>query len=416
MTFILKVYRCLHGIMSRYYSSKTATFLLLWLPLLLAAASIAAQCNTPAPALPATPDQPLLRVALLTPTGGELATVGRTMRNGIIMAFDEWNSRGGILQHRIEGVNYHTDCTVETAQQAVQQAISDGLKFIIGPLCSEAAIAAAAETESAGVLLMAPAATHPLVTVNPEGVTRPTVFMVGYSYQGQGQAAAHFARNTLGINNASLLFEPHNNYSTSLSNAFAQTFRAEGGQITHKATYIPGHTDVVEILQALEQTKTQLIYLPAQASIANQVAHHLNEAELPSKTGVILLGSDAWDRENLDLSATEGSYFPTHFSQQNRQAQSWAQRYKSIYAVAPDTLAALSYDAANILAGGIEQANTFTPEAVAKKLEQGQFEAITGPIRFNAHHYPIKPVPFLGVEDNNTRFVTAVQPQFIPND
>jgi len=83
------------------------------------------------------------------------------MLNGATMAFEEWNSQGDVLGHRIEWVVYDTACQFDPAQQAIRQAIDASVEFIIGPLCSDAAVAAAEEAESAGLLMISPTATHP---------------------------------------------------------------------------------------------------------------------------------------------------------------------------------------------------------------------------------------------------------------
>ncbi|MDX1521810.1 MAG: penicillin-binding protein activator, partial [Anaerolineae bacterium] len=107
---------------------------------------MAAQCrsNLPpppsTPSLPATPSGPVLQIGLLSPESGELNTFGRVMRNGVGLAFDEWNANKSASDYRVVWQNYDTGCTFEAAQQAVEQAVADGLKFLIGPLCSEAAI------------------------------------------------------------------------------------------------------------------------------------------------------------------------------------------------------------------------------------------------------------------------------------
>jgi branched-chain amino acid transport system substrate-binding protein len=123
-----------------------------------------------------------------------------------------------------------------------------------------------------------------------------------------------------------------------------------------------------------------------------------------------LLGSDSWHSPELDLAAAAGSYFTTHFFLEDHQAQTqpWAEAYKAAYAVAPDTLAALGYDAATILLQAIQQAGTLEVKAVAKTLEEGRFETITGPITFDDQHNPIKPAPVLQVKDGQVSLVEYV--------
>jgi branched-chain amino acid transport system substrate-binding protein len=389
-----------------------------WLLSILSLIVLAAQCNAPpGPPLPTTPPGPVIRIALLSPDAGELATFGRMMRNGSIMAFDEWNERGGLLGHRLEWTIYDTNCEFETARQATQQAIDDGLKFIIGPVCSEAAIGAATVAESKQVLMISPTATHPLVTVDDQGKTRPNIFRASYVSSWQAKAIARFARNNLKLNKAAILVNPRDDYAAVLAETFAQQFIAQGGEIVYQHTHTLDDSDLADKLNAISQVGAEVIYLPADAVTVNQVANRLNERGLlklstESETGLTLLGSDSWASPELDLAATAGSYFTTHFvlTDERPLGQTWAEAYKATYAIEPDTLAALGYDAATILAAAIEQAGTFEPVAVAEALEQGSFEGITGQMLFDHQHSPLKPVPIVYVDHERIVFSTSISP------
>ena len=389
------------------------TQLKIWLLAFLTPLLLASQCNAPAtPPLPATQAGPVIRVALLTPEAGELAPFGRMMRNGITMAFEEWNNQGGVLDHRIEWATYETGCEFETAQQAVQQAVADGIGFIIGPLCSEAAIAAAEEAEAANVLMISPTATHPLVTVNSQGQTRPTVFRISHAYPAQGQAAARFAKETLEAGKAALLTYPNDDYARALANAFAEQFSQQGGAISNRAIYTPGDIDFTEQLMAIRNSGAEIIYLPAPVQIVNQVADQLKELTasntMPSPAP-ILLGSDSWESPELDFEATDGSYFTTHFAgpDSGPMTETWAEAYKSNYAIEPETLAVLGYDAALVLLTAIQQAGTIDPLTVANSLKHGTFDGITGKISFDSQHNPIKPVPIMAIKAGQVSNVTA---------
>ena len=380
-----------------------------WIWVLLSVLSLAAQCQASMPPLPTTPDEPTIPVALLTPNSGELATVGRTMQNGVEMAFDEVHS-SGISGHRFELVIYDAGCTFASARQATQQAINDGLKFIVGPLCSEAAIAGPIAAEQANVLIFAPAAAHPLVTVNPQGQTRPTIFRGSFSYDLQGQAAARFGRETLNLSRAAIFVNPADDYSSELVQAFTRQFTTAGGRIVYQSDYSPDTADFLASIMSAGQAGAELIYLPASVTIANRVAAQLQASEWADS--LTLLGSDAWDFDSLDLAAAEGSYFPVHFSPDNPQphVQSWIETYEARYATAPNALAAVSYDSAHLLAEAIRQAGSNEPAKVAQYLEGNVFDAITGPVSFDAHHNPLKPVPFVKVEKGHTIYITSVLP------
>jgi branched-chain amino acid transport system substrate-binding protein len=381
-----------------------------WLWVLLPLLMLATRCHPPTPPLPVTSSEPVIRIALLAPTGGELATVGRVMQNGVTMAFDELNSSGGVLGRRIEWATYDTDCTFDSAQQATQQAIAAGLMFMIGPLCSEAAIAAATVAEPAGALVIAPAATHPLVTINSQGQTRPTIFKGSYAYALQGQAAARFGREALKLSRTAVLVNPNDDYSTELAEAFAHQFTADGGRTVYQGDYAADTADFLTLLAAARQAGAELVYLPTSAAVANRVAGQLRASEFAGS--LTLLGSDAWDFDALDVAAAEGSYFPVHFSPDSPQPhlQKWLDAYQARYAVAPNALAAVSYDSAYLLATAIRQADSFEPANVAQLLQRTTFEAITGPISFDAQHNPLKPAPFVKVQNGRIIYITSILP------
>lgn len=389
-----------------------------WLLSIFTLVMLAWQCNPPPdPALPTPVTGPVARIALLAPTSGEMATFGRILSNGSRMALDQWNNQGGLLGHQLEWMIYDTGCQFETARRATRQALDDGLELIIGPLCSEAAIAAAELAEAEQALMISPTATHPLVTVNDRGQTRATIFRAAFTYSWQGQAAARFAYETLKVDKAALLVATGDDYATGLTEAFAKQFTAQGGEIVYRASYAADEADFKQMLLAISASSAGLIYLPAPAAVVNRIAGQLKElglarTALAAGSGMILLGSDSWESPELDLTTTAGSYFTTHFVlvDQPPSGRSWAEAYKAIYAVEPNTLAALGYDATGMLLAAIQQAGTFEPAIVAKTLEQGTFDGITGQITFDGRHNPIKPVPLVQIKAGGLHFFTSSLP------
>jgi branched-chain amino acid transport system substrate-binding protein len=372
---------------------------------------LAVQCQrAPLPPLPAPSSRPALPVALLAPTSGELATFGRMLRNGSLMAFDEWNTRGGVLGHRLVAVDYDTDCAYKTAEQLTQQATREGHKFIIGPLCTQAAIAAAQVAQANQALMLAPAATHPLVTVSHSGQTRSTIFRASLAHPQQGQAAASFAVDQLSARQAAVLVGAGDDYSTALAEAFAQQFAVLGGAKVEQYAYHPGDPDFKPAFRAMAQAGAQVLYLPAPVSVVNRVTAQWRELGLSSQ--ITLLGSDSWESPELDLKTSEGSYFTVHFFLEDGRpdTRAWAEAYQAKFAVAPTTLAALGYEATTILAAAIQAAAAVEVMPVAQTLEQSLFEGIAGPLTFDSQHNPRKSVPVVRVQGGRLVLASYVYP------
>jgi len=351
---------------------------------------------------------PTIKVAILTPMTGELATFGEMTRNGITMAFDEWNDRGGVKSRHIEWVLEDTRCDPLTAREAAKRVIVEqGVRFLVGGVCSEAAIPIAHQVEEEGALFIAATATHPLVTVDETGAVRWHVFRAGYVHSYQGQAAARFALEKLNARHAAVLLNPADDFVRSAAKEFITTFVADGGEVVAQPTYTSSQMDFEAILAEVTQSQPEVLYVPADYSVANRVGQQTQSLE------VTLIGSELWDNDALDLSALEGAYFTLHYRPEtpNPLAEAWAEQYLSAFALEPDTLSALGYDAANLLASGLASAETATPEAVARRLETMEFEGVTGRWRFDRQHNPLKPVVVVRVEREGVRFFDLVQPR-----
>jgi branched-chain amino acid transport system substrate-binding protein len=369
---------------------------------------VAVQCSAPTPPLPARQSvgEPV-RVAVLTPMTGEFATFGEMVRNGITLAFDEWNDQGGVNGQPIEWVLEDTRCDPIEAASAAERAIDEqGARFIVGGVCSEAAIPIARVVEERGALFIATTATHPLVTIDGADMTRSGVFRASFAYPYQGRAAALFALDDLNACRAAVLTHPVDDFVRSLGDEFTDAFVAGGGEVVAAPTYLLRDSDFETIIAEVAEAAPDVLYVPDAYPVANRVGSQVRTQGLD----VILIGSELWNNSGLDLEALEGAYFTSHFSRQapNPVTQAWAERYISAFAVEPDTLAALGYDAAGLVALGIEESDSALPDEVARSLESIEFEGVTGRWRFDTQHNPLKPVVVFRIEGGDVYFYNLV--------
>jgi branched-chain amino acid transport system substrate-binding protein len=304
---------------------------------------------------------------------------------------------------------------VEARRAAERAILEQGIRFIVGGVCSEAAIPIANVADEQGALFVAATATHPLVTVDGSGTTRPLIFRASYAYPYQGRAAARFALNELNARRAAVLVNPSDDFVRSLGDEFTVAFIAGGGQIVATPTYSLGgitgtsqDADFGAIIADLVKAKPEVLYVPDAYPVANRVGRQVQAQAFD----VTLIGSDVWDSGALDLEALDGAYFTLQYSREtpNPLAKAWAERYLSAFALEPDALAALGYDAASLLASAAESADSLAPEDIAHQLERMEFEGVTGRWRFDAQHNPVKPVVVVRVQEGRVVFHTIVQP------
>jgi branched-chain amino acid transport system substrate-binding protein len=364
---------------------------------------LASGCRADLPPLPPTGDasQPTLRVAVLVPMTGELATFGEIVRRAAGQAFDEWNDRGGVNGRRIQMELEDTPCEAEEARRAARRVIGDGVRLMVGTVCSEAAIPVARVADEQGALFVAANATHPLVTVDDTGAVRRLAFRVAFPYPYQARAAAKFVLDSLKIRRAAVLNNPANAFERSLADEFGVAFAAGGGQVVARASTSPD-ADLSFLVADAVSSGAQALYVPGGPDIANRVGAAVQARSLDP----IIVGSDLWTKHALDLAVLEGAYFVDQYSHEapGNDALDWAERYQAAFASEPDTLAALGYDAANLLATALQQAHGDSPLDVAGILERMQYKGASGQWEFDDLHNPLKDAVILQVRDGDIRW------------
>jgi branched-chain amino acid transport system substrate-binding protein len=76
----------------------------------------------------------------------------------------------------------------------------------------------------------------------------------------------------------------------------------------------------------------------------------------------------------------------------------------------PDALAALGYDAANMLFTAIQNAGVDDVDKVAEALDNISLVGVSGTITIDEFHNPVKDLTILAVKDGKVNFETVVKP------
>ena len=167
-------------------------------------------------------------------------------------------------------------------------------------------------------------------------------------------------------------------------------------------------------LAQVADKKPDFVYLPDYYNIVNLVTQQAKEKGINVPFG----GGDGWDSSDLDLTAAAGGYFTNHYSPEDPRAEvqnfvtNFGAKYKNDQgqAAVPDALAALAYDATNLLLQGITDAKTEDTAKVADALRAITFNGVSGKITFDAQHNPVKSATILAVTEGGIKFNSVVNP------
>jgi len=375
------------------------------------AATAAPAEATAAPAQPtAAPAEGALKVAILAPLSGSQPTFGISTRDGALMALDEWNAKGGVLGRKIEAVVADSQCEADPAVNAANKVIDqDKVKYIVGEVCSKASIPISEIANEKGVVQISPTSTNVQVTTKIDGSTKPFTFRACFIDPFQGLVGAKFAVENLKAKTAFVLFDQGNDYVRGLAEAFEAAFTTAGGKVVGKESYTSTDTDFSAILAKVAEAKPDMIYLPDYYPIVNLVGAQAKDKGIT----IPMMGGDGWDSGDLDVKAADNGYYTNHYDAGDTRpiVQDFVKNFGAKYnGAVPDALAALAYDATNLMLAAIAKAGVDDPTQVAKAMEGLKYDAVSGTITFDPQHNPIKSAVIIQVKDGKKTWVATVSP------
>jgi len=339
---------------------------------------------------------------------GPQATFALSGKNGARLAVDQINRAGGVLGKKLDLLIEDDHNEPSEAASAVSKLITrDHVVALIGENASSRSLAAAPIAQNYQVPMVSPSSTNVEVTKKGDYVFR-VCFIDSY----QGKALATFARQALRAETAALLVDAKSDYSVGLAQAFRNAFTALGGRVVDELKYSEGDSDFSAQLTALRSSRPQAIVIPGYYTDAGLIARQARSLGIEAA----LLGADGWDSPKLaEIGgvAVEGAYFSNHYSADDpsTQVRTFVADYRRIYGVDPDSIAALSYDAARLVADAMRRAGSTEGKRVRDALAAtADFPGVTGRITMDADRNPVKPAVILKIEGGKFRYTATVPP------
>ncbi|HUQ02649.1 MAG TPA: ABC transporter substrate-binding protein, partial [Kofleriaceae bacterium] len=310
-------------------------------------------------------------------TGSE-ATFGQSTHNGIMLALEELNQKGGVKGKQVAVKTYDDQGKTQEAGTAVTRLITDDkVVAVIGEVASSLSIAGGRVAQQYKVPMITPSSTNVQVTQIGD-----MVFRVCFLDDFQGMVMAKFAREELKAQKAAILFDQGQPYSKGLADYAEKAFKEMGGQVVTRQAYGSSDPDVSAQLSTIKESKPDVVFLPGYYT---QAANIMRQAR---KLGITapFIGGDGWDSEKLEEiggDAVQGSYYSNHYSpeEETPEVKNFVTKYKAEFGATPDGLAALGYDAANLLFAAMDRApSTGGKDLAAAIASTKDFVGVTGKI------------------------------------
>lgn len=281
---------------------------------------------------------------MLAPVTGPLAAIGRSLVEGVELAARVRNDGGGVRGAKVIVRVEDTEGRPALAAEAAARLGAEGrVRAIVGDALA-ACVAAAAAADRRGIPLLAPFATDAELGDAARGVHR-----VCASDRDLGRMLARRAiGETMKLKRLSVLHDG-SRHATAFRDGMAAELLARGMALASDTRYEPGGEEHHLAVAAALGATPDAIVIPGLAldiaALAKSVREH--GSTLP------LLGSDAWDSATLLEAAgesIEGALYIGHFAPDDPRpsARAFVGASQLASGRAPDSLAALAYDAAGV--------------------------------------------------------------------
>lgn len=339
---------------------------------------------------------------------GETANFGQSTEKGLRLALDEYNAKGGFNGKPVRVVTYDDQSKPEEAQSTITKLITqDNVIGVIGEVASRLSLVAADVAMRNRTPMLSPSSTNPGVTQKGE-----YIFRICFIDPFQGEVMAKFARNQLKAKTAAVFRDVKQDYSVGLSNYFIKAFEAAGGKVVIDTSYQSGEFEFNAQLTEIKRKSPDVVFIPG---YYNEVALIATQAR---KLGIKqpLLGGDGWESPDLFKiagKAMDGTYYSTHYAPDTKEtsAQDFIKNFKTKYNETPDAMAALGYDAFNVMMDALKRAKTVSREDLKSALaETKDYQGVTGKTTINSERNAVKSAVVLKLGNNEARYFTTVNP------
>ncbi|KAA9234662.1 MULTISPECIES: ABC transporter substrate-binding protein [Aerococcus] len=340
---------------------------------------------------------------------GNVSAYGVVQNNAIKLAVDEKNQAGGLLDKKINYLEYDNKSTTEEAVSGAEKLVDENAAVIIGPSTTNNTEATISTVTRAKTPLISATATADNITLDQEGNVLDYIFRICFQDSLQGGSLAEFS-NKEGYTKAAIIKDNSSDYGQNLSDEFHKHF---DGEVVREESYVAKESDFNSILSNIKNSDAQVIFVAGYYEEAGPIIKQAREMgiDLP------ILGPDGFgNKEIINLAGEENwdnIYYAAHFVENEdspQEVKDFLAKYREAYQSEPDMFSALAYDAANLAFDAIERAGTTDGEAVQKALaETKDFTGVTGNFSMDEKHNPSKTVFIQEVKDGQVVGSQAIE-------
>jgi len=318
------------------------------------------------------------------PLTGDQAKMGNDILNGVTLAVEEWNERGGLLGKRIEIVQGDDRHDPKEAVIVANRLVNRGAVAVIGHFNSSCSIPASRVYHERGIPMITPASTNPKLTL--QGFSN--VFRVCGTDDQQGKVEADFVVNVLKKKKVAILHDK-TTYGQGLADYFRDNVKGRSEVVAYEAI-TQGDKDFTPVLTKVKGVRPEVVMF---GGIYTEGGLLVKQMKQLGMTALFVSGDGVIDQEFIRIGggASEGAFLsfgpmgPSgEMAAPLTTVTNFIQAYRARYGdVGPYSIYA--YDAAYIILKAISQSSSTDGKILVRTIHSLTHEGALGTIRFSSN-------------------------------
>jgi branched-chain amino acid transport system substrate-binding protein len=338
----------------------------------------------------------VIRIGAGGPLTGDAAMFGVDLMNGMKLAVEEWNAKGGVLGKKIVIVEGDDQRDPKQAVAAANKLVNDGVVGVVGHFNSNCSIPASEVYHKAGIPQISYGSTNPKLT--DQGFDN--VFRVCGRDDQQGKVSADYAVNVLKVRRIVVIHDK-TTYGQGLADEFRKAVGARSELLLYEGIGI-GEKDYSPVVTKIKALNPDLVFFGGL-----YVEGGLLVKQFKAVGGMApFIGGDGILSEDLIKIgglATEGTY--ATFGPDTREypsARGFNESYRKKYGE-PGVYAIYAYDAANILLQALQKTGKADSRQLIQAIRAIDYNGALGHIQFDAKG-DVKESPYVVWKVENGKF------------
>ncbi|MGP5447556.1 branched-chain amino acid ABC transporter substrate-binding protein [Pseudomonas helleri] len=346
-----------------------------------------------------------IKIGIAGPKTGPVTQYGDMQFMGAKQAIKDINAKGGVDGKMLEAKEYDDACDPKQAVAVANKVVNDGVKFVVGHLCSSSTQPASDIYEDEGVIMITPAATSPEITSRGYKLVFRTIGLDS----AQGPAAGNYIAKFVKPKVVAVLHDKQQ-YGEGIATAVKQTLEKDGIKVAVFEGINAGDKDFASVIQKLKQANVDFVYYGGYHPELGLILRQAKEKGLNAKfMGPEGVGNDSISQIAQDASEGLLVTLPKSFDT-DPENKAIADAIKGDGKDPSGPFVFPAYSAVELIAQGITAAKSEDTAKVAEAIHAGTFKTPTGDLSYDAKG-DLKDFKFVVYEWHFGKPKTEVSPQ-----